>query len=204
MIHKVLLFLLQGSISLTRQLSYYRAYQNRVTRMIGRGNARILFSRGIHILSAGSSDFLQNYYINPLLNILNTPDQFADILLRSFSEFIQNLYELGARRIGVISLPPMGCLPAAITLFGAGNKSCVERLNNDAIMFNTKLENTTRLLMNRHSGLRLVAFNVYQPFLDIITNPTDNGTHLQNLNPHSTLDHDRVSYSQEEELRYLI
>jgi phospholipase/lecithinase/hemolysin len=29
--------------------------------------------------------------------------------------------------------------------------------------------------MNRHSGLRLVAFNVYQPFLDIITNPTDNG-----------------------------
>lgn len=81
----------------------------------------------------------------------------------------------------MISLPPMGCLPAAITLFGAGNKSCVERLNNDAIMFNTKLENTTRLLMNRHSGLRLVAFNVYQPFLDIITNPTDNGTHLQNL-----------------------
>ena len=104
----------------------------------------------------------------------------------------------------MISLPPMGCLPAAITLFGAGNKSCVERLNNDAIMFNTKLENTTRLLMNRHSGLRLVAFNVYQPFLDIITNPTDNGTHLQNLNPHSTLDHDRVSYSQEEEHRYLI
>ncbi|CAE6076073.1 unnamed protein product [Arabidopsis arenosa] len=164
-----------GAISLTRQLSYYRAYQNRVTRMIGRENARRLFSRGIHILSAGSSDFLQNYYINPLLNILNTPDQFADILMRSYSEFIQNLYELGARRIGVISLPPMGCLPAAITLFGAGNKSCVERLNNDAIMFNTKLETTTQLLMNRHSGLRLVAFNVYQPFLDIITNPIDNG-----------------------------
>ncbi|CAL9242957.1 unnamed protein product, partial [Arabidopsis halleri] len=140
--------------------------------MIRRENARRLFSRGIHILSAGSSDFLQNYYINPLLNILNTPDQFADILMRSYSELIvSNLYELGARRIGVISLPPMGCLPAAITLFGAGNKSCVERLNNDAIMFNTKLETTTQLLMNRHSGLRLVAFNVYQPFLDIITNP---------------------------------
>lgn len=106
----------------------------------------------------------------------------------------------------MISLPPMGCLPAAITLFGAGNKSCVERLNNDAIKFNTKLETTTQLLMNRHSGLRLVAFNVYQPFLDIITNPIDNGTrlHMQTLNPYSTLNHDRVSYSQEELLRYLI
>ncbi|KFK34547.1 hypothetical protein AALP_AA5G160400 [Arabis alpina] len=164
-----------GSITLTRQLSYYRAYQNRVTRMIGRENARKMFSKGIHILSAGSSDFLQNYYVNPLLNILNTPDQFSDILMRSYSDFIQNLYELGARRIGVISLPPMGCLPAAITLFGAGNKNCVERLNNDAVKFNRKLETTTQMLMKRHSGLKLVAFDAYQPLLDIITNPYDNG-----------------------------
>ncbi|XP_018483942.1 GDSL esterase/lipase At3g53100 [Raphanus sativus] len=164
-----------GAISLTRQLSYYRMYQNRVRGMIGRERARTMFSKSIHILSAGSSDFLQNYYVNPLLNILNTPEQFSDILMRSYSEFIQNLYELGARRIGVISLPPMGCLPAAITLFGAGNKSCVERLNNDAIMFNTKLETTTQTLMKRHSGLKLVAFNAYQPLMDIITNPYDNG-----------------------------
>lgn len=79
----------------------------------------------------------------------------------------------------MISLPPMGCLPAAITLFGAGNKSCVERLNNDAIMFNTKLETTTQTLMKRHSGLKLVAFNAYQPLMDIITNPYDNGMPLQ-------------------------
>lgn len=69
----------------------------------------------------------------------------------------------------------MGCLPAAITLFGFGNKSCVERLNHDAVMFNTKLERTTQTLMNRHSGLKLVVFNVYQPLLDIINNPYDNG-----------------------------
>ncbi|ESQ45178.1 hypothetical protein EUTSA_v10010500mg [Eutrema salsugineum] len=164
-----------GAISLTRQLSYYRTYQNRVTTMIGKEKARVLFSKAIHILSAGSSDFLQNYYLNPLLNIIYTPDQFSDILMRSYSNFIQNLYELGARRIGVISLPPMGCLPAAIILFGSKNTSCVERLNNDAVMFNTKLENTTQILMNRHSGLKLVAFDAYQPLLDIITNPYDNG-----------------------------
>ncbi|CAN8254659.1 unnamed protein product [Cochlearia groenlandica] len=164
-----------GAVSLPRQLTYYRAYQNRVARMIGRERARTLFSQGIHILSAGSSDFLQNYYVNPLLNILNTPDQFSDILMRSYSNFIRNLYELGARRIGVISLPPMGCLPAAIALFGLGNKGCVERLNNDAIMFNNKLETTSQRLMSRHSGLKLVAFDVYHPLLDIITNPYDNG-----------------------------
>lgn len=95
MIRKALLFLLQGAIPLTRQLSYYRAYQNRVTSMIGRERARTLFSKAIHILSAGSSDFIQNYYVNPLLNILNTPDQFSDVLMRSYSDFIQVLSKFG-------------------------------------------------------------------------------------------------------------
>lgn len=95
MIHKALLFLLQGAIPLTRQLSYYRTYQNRVTSMIGRERARTLFSKAIHILSAGSSDFIQNYYVNPLLNILNTPDQFSDVLMRSYSDFIQVLSKFG-------------------------------------------------------------------------------------------------------------
>uniref|UniRef100_A0A803QMM9 GDSL esterase/lipase n=1 Tax=Cannabis sativa TaxID=3483 RepID=A0A803QMM9_CANSA len=41
---------------------------------------------------------------------------------------------MGARRIGVASLAPLGCLPGAITIFGFGNNNyCVDRLNYDAI-----------------------------------------------------------------------
>ncbi|KAI4300390.1 hypothetical protein L6164_033775 [Bauhinia variegata] len=166
---------LYGAISLTQQVKYYQEYQTKVINMVGKAKANTIFSGAIHLLSAGSSDFIQNYYINPILNKLYSPDRFSDLLMRSYTDFIQNLYGLGARRIGVTTLPPTGCLPAAITLFGSGRNQCVERLNEDAILFNNKLNSTSQSLLNRLPGLKLVVFDIYQPLLDIITRPTDNG-----------------------------
>ncbi|KAL6500856.1 hypothetical protein OROHE_025351 [Orobanche hederae] len=163
------------ALTLQQQLAFYKDWQKRVVNLVGRAKANAIFSGGIHLISAGSSDFIQNYYINPILNTAFTPDQFSDILMRSYSTLIQNLYDLGARRIGVTTLPPTGCLPAAITLFGLGSNQCVERLNRDAVSFNNKLNTTSQILKTSFSGLRLVVFDIYQPLLDFITKPSDNG-----------------------------
>ncbi|CAN1201003.1 GDSL esterase/lipase At3g53100 [Linum perenne] len=164
-----------GAISLTAQLINYRAYQTRMVNLVGRDRARDIFSKGIHLLSAGTSDFIQNYYINPFLYGVLTPDRFTDVLMRSYSNFIQNLYRLGARRIGVTNLPPTGCLPAAITLFGLGSNQCVERLNRDASSYNQMLNRTSQILLQGMPDLKLVVFDIYQPLLDLITKPTDSG-----------------------------
>ncbi|KAL5742844.1 hypothetical protein ACOSP7_029576 [Xanthoceras sorbifolium] len=166
---------LYSAIPLTQQLNYYKEYQNKVVSMVGREKANNIFSRGIHLLSGGSSDFIQNYYINALLNRVYSPDRFSDILMNSYSSFVQNLYQLGVRRLGVTSLPPTGCLPAAITLFGGGSNQCVARLNQDAISFNNKLNTTSKSLVNKLPGLKLVVFNIYQPLLHMITTPGDSG-----------------------------
>lgn len=72
-------------------------------------------------------------------------------------------------------LPPTGCLPAAITLFGLGSNQCVERLNKDAISFNKKINSTSQSLQKKLPGLKLVVFDIYQPLLDMVTKPADNG-----------------------------
>lgn len=91
---------------------------------------------------------------------------------------LQNMYGRGVRKMGVTTLPPMGCLPAAITLFGSGSNQCVARLNQDAISFNNKLNITAQAMQDRLSGLNLVVFDIYQPLSDMITKPTDNGNSL--------------------------
>lgn len=89
---------------------------------------------------------------------------------------MQSLYGLGARRIGVTSLPPMGCLPASLTLFGGGaGGGCVERLNNDSLVFNTKLQVASDAVRKRHSDLKLVVFDIYNPLLNLIRDPTSAG-----------------------------
>ncbi|XP_073157714.1 GDSL esterase/lipase At5g03820-like [Henckelia pumila] len=166
---------LYQTMTLSQQLANYKEWQRNVVNLVGTDKANDTFSKGIHLLSAGTSDFIQNYYINPILNIVYTTDQFSNKLMNYYSSFIQNLYHLGARRIGVTSLPPTGCLPAAITLFGLGSNQCVTRLNQDAVSFNNKLNITSQNLKARLPGLKLVVFDIYNPLMDIIAKPTDSG-----------------------------
>ncbi|XP_050214988.1 GDSL esterase/lipase At5g22810 [Mercurialis annua] len=166
---------LYHAIPLTLQLQYYKDYQKKMMRIAGPSNASAIISEAIYLLSAGSSDFVQNYYINPLFNKRFTPDQFSDILIQSYSHFIRELYYLGARRIGVTSLPPLGCLPAAITIFGFDSNECVARLNRDAVSFNNKLNATSQILLSKLPGAKIVVFDIYQPLYDLVTKPSDYG-----------------------------
>ncbi|CAL9051454.1 unnamed protein product [Musa banksii] len=166
---------LYQAISLTQQLQYYKEYQSKVERVAGKPKAAALFAGAIYLLSAGSSDYVQNYYINPLLSGSYTPDQFSDLLLQSFTTFVQNLYNIGGRRVGVTSLPPMGCLPAAVTLFGGGSNGCVARLNKDAVAFNKKMNAAAQALKKSHPQLKLVVFDIYNPLLDLIDHPGKSG-----------------------------
>ncbi|KAJ6386231.1 hypothetical protein OIU77_029242 [Salix suchowensis] len=166
---------LYNAIPLSQQLENYKEYQNKIVGIAGKSNASSIISDSIYLISAGSSDFVQNYYINPLLYKVYTPDQFSDILIQSYTDFIKDLYKLGARKIGVTSLPPLGCLPAAVTIFGSDSNECVAKLNKVAVSFNKKLNSTAQSLVNKLSGLNMLVFDIYQPLYDLVTKPADFG-----------------------------
>ncbi|CAN1282792.1 GDSL esterase/lipase At5g03810 [Linum perenne] len=111
--------------------------------------------------------------IQRLMTLTNTDLKWS-VLTRNVV-MRQNLYGLGARRIGVTTLPPTGCLPASITLFGLGSNECVEKLNWDATSFNQKLNTTSQSLVEGLPGLKLVVFDVYNPLLNMIKKPSDSG-----------------------------
>lgn len=167
---------LYNSISLTQQLQFFHQYQSKLTGVVGQQNASSTVSQALYILSSGASDFVQNYYINPLLLKTYTVSQFIDaLILPMVSRFVQTLHKSGARRIGITSLPPMGCLPAAITLFGHGSNDCVARLNQDALLYNSKLNTTVKRLGSKLPGLKIAVFDIYTALLDIVKHPSDNG-----------------------------
>ncbi|MQL87200.1 hypothetical protein Taro_019743 [Colocasia esculenta] len=246
------------AIPLPQQLEYYKEYQSKLAQVAGSKKASSIISEALYILSAGSSDFVQNYYLNPWLNKVYSPDDFSSILIGIFSSFIKflramqtglpslrgvpapfsrrasiavtlhwsgagaacagagpmglcgvlartvarvmvgkelrgfkrqrmeeiklemdyhiwDLHGLGARKIGVTSLPPFGCLPATITLFGGGSNDCIQNLNNDAKNFNQKLTAEVNSLTKQYSDLKLVVFDIYKPFYDLVQSPSKYG-----------------------------
>ncbi|CAA3020644.1 GDSL esterase lipase At5g22810 [Olea europaea subsp. europaea] len=164
-----------NTIPLSQQVEFYKDYQKKLVGIAGKSNASSIISGSVYLISDGSSDFVQNYYINPLLYKVYTTDQFSDILLQSYTKFIQELYKLGARKIGVTTLPPLGCVPAVITIFGEDSNECVQKANKAAISFNNKLNATSQNLQSKLSGLNLVLLDIYQPLYDLVTKPSDNG-----------------------------
>ncbi|CAJ1955824.1 unnamed protein product [Sphenostylis stenocarpa] len=162
---------LYHAIPLSQQLEHYKESQNILMGIVGPSNASSIISGAVYLISAGNSDFIQNYYINPLLYKVYTADEFSDILMQHYTSFIQ-----ASRKIGVTTLPPMGCLPAAITLFGSDSNDCVVRLNSDAVNFNKKLNTTSQSIQKSLSGLKLVILDIYQPLYDLVTKPAENGT----------------------------
>jgi len=88
----------------------------------------------------------------------------------------QNLYALGARKIGVTTLPPIGCMPVFITMFGYPTNKCVETVNAVAIDFNKKFNFATENLIKKLPDAKLVILDIYQPLYDLIIKPSDYGT----------------------------
>ncbi|KAI5388891.1 GDSL esterase/lipase At5g22810 [Lathyrus oleraceus] len=165
-----------NTISMNEQLEFFKDYQRELMKIAGKPKALSIISDGIYFIGSGSCDFLLNYYINPVRYNAYTPYQYSDILVQSYSDFIQNLYALGARKIGVTTILPIGCLPAAITIFGFRSiNKCVTKLNNVAIYFNQKLNSTTLNLRKKLPGVNLVVLDTNQLSYNIVNNPSQYG-----------------------------
>lgn len=52
----------------------------------------------------------------------------------------QTLYKLGARKVAVFGLGPIGCAPAEIAQFGTNGSACVDWVNNLVALFNNRLK----------------------------------------------------------------
>lgn len=88
---------------------------------------------------------------------------------------MQDLYALGARRFGVFSAPPIGCVPSQRTLGGGIQRQCAEDYNEAAKLFNSKLSANMKSLNSKLPDSRMVYIDVYTPILDIILYPTKYG-----------------------------
>ncbi|XP_051135728.1 GDSL esterase/lipase APG-like isoform X2 [Andrographis paniculata] len=167
--------LLTHVISMSQQLVHYKEYQGKLAKAAGSVGAATIIKDALYLVSAGSSDFIQNYYVNPLLNKAYSPNQYSSYLVGIFTSFVKNLHSMGARRIGVTSLPPLGCLPAARTIFSFHESGCVSRINADAQQFNKKINSAAAKLQKQLPGLKIVVFDVFKPLYDIIADPKKNG-----------------------------
>ncbi|XP_058197486.1 GDSL esterase/lipase At5g45960-like [Rhododendron vialii] len=164
---------LSNVISLPKQLEYFKEYQKRVELVIGRKRTKNLVKNALYIVSAVTNDFVVNYFTVPIRRKRYSLPDYMEVSLQQVQQFMQGLLGQGARRIGVVGLPPMGCLPVVITLNSNNailNRGCVDYFSSVARHHNLMLQSKLNTMQSNlfESAVRVIYIDVYGPLFDMI------------------------------------
>ncbi|XP_062229333.1 GDSL esterase/lipase At4g26790-like [Phragmites australis] len=166
-------------IPLWEEVEYFKEYQRRLRRHVGSSEARRIVSDALYIVSIGTNDFLENYFLFVTGRFAQfTVGEFEDFLVAQAEWFLAEIHRLGARRVTFAGLSPIGCLPLERTL-NTLRGGCVEEYNQVAREYNVKVLDMLHRLCASRPGLKVAYINVYQNMLDLINDPSTLG--LENV-----------------------
>ncbi|CAI9263996.1 unnamed protein product [Lactuca saligna] len=166
---------LVGVFSFADQLKQFKEYIEKLNRIVGEERTQSILANSLFLVVAGSDDLANTYFTIGIRRLQYDIPSYTELMVSSASNFIQDIYQLGARRIGVFGAPPIGCLPSQRTLGGGGLRVCAEEYNKAAEIYNNKLQQELAYLTKTHAQSRVLYLDIYNPILAIIENPVQYG-----------------------------
>ncbi|KAM0851270.1 hypothetical protein ACQ4PT_052528 [Festuca glaucescens] len=158
---------IMGVISMEQQLVYYDEYRRKLVGITGEEETKRIINDALFVVCAGTDDIANTYYTTPLRRVQYDIPSYVDLLLDGIESFLRNMSSRGAKRIGFVGLPPIGCLPSQRTLGGGPRRSC-ER-NAAAQLYNTKVQELIRELGKDMVGFpNLFYINIYTVVQDLV------------------------------------
>ncbi|MED6156792.1 hypothetical protein PIB30_017786 [Stylosanthes scabra] len=104
-------------MNMDTQLEKFEQRLERIRGGVGDAKANNIVKNALFVISSGTNDMLYNAYLFPARMMqFGSVSSYHDFLLQNLDAFIQKLYEVGARMIVVVGLPPIGCLPIEVTI----------------------------------------------------------------------------------------
>ncbi|KAG6398908.1 hypothetical protein SASPL_140379 [Salvia splendens] len=139
-----------------------RAQQNQIDRKVVKDS--------LFLIESGSNDIFS--YFDPSTS---TPDAYMQSMLGQIHNFVDNIVCLGARRVALFGLGPVGCVPARSNLPGAPLGKCYDKLNKMVKKYNMGLQNLVKDLARTHPGTIAVFGHVYETIQTYRAHPTHYG-----------------------------
>ncbi|KAJ7953159.1 GDSL esterase/lipase [Quillaja saponaria] len=164
-----------ASLSLDQQLSMFRYVIEKLEADIGLYRTLLILRKSIYIVSIGNDDISNTYYLTPFRSFHYDEDAYTDMLINLASTFYQELYGVGARRIGVVNLGPLGCIPIQRTINGGLSRQCADKVTETTVLFNKKLASLVITLNKKFPGAKFVYLDAYSLLMGIIENPGQYG-----------------------------
>ncbi|BAF09986.1 GDSL esterase/lipase At1g71250 [Oryza sativa Japonica Group] len=176
-------------VTLTKQIVYFAATKSKMmSNGGGDGNSSSasasaiddLLSKSLFLISDGGNDLFA-FLRQSNRTASQVPSFYAD-LLSNYTRHVQALYSLGARRFGIIDVPPIGCVPSVRVTSQAGATRCVDAANDLARGFNSGLRSAMARLAGSGAlpGMRYSVGSSYNVVSYLTANPAAAGFKVVN------------------------
>lgn len=168
-------YILFGRIPMNKQLEYFANTKAQIVAQLGEAAGMELVSKAIYASVLGSNDYVNNYYqpLSPIGNL--TSVEVSDLLIRDYRGQLTRLYSMGARKIVVAALGPLGCIPFQLTFRFSRNGECSEKVDAEARMFNAGLLDLVKQLNAELPGAMFVYADAYKSVAEMIATPSQFG-----------------------------
>ncbi|VAI60954.1 unnamed protein product [Triticum turgidum subsp. durum] len=152
-----------ASLPLSKQVEYFADTKANMTEESGGNSTEIdaLLSRSLFLISDGGNDMFEFVLKGrPIIEF----ESFHRDLLSNYTKYVQTLYGLGARRFGLIDVPPVGCVPMMRAIFfrSFGLDGCLFPASDLARGFNKKLSIEMAELAASLPGMRYSVGSSYK------------------------------------------
>ncbi|KAJ3672096.1 hypothetical protein LUZ60_006817 [Juncus effusus] len=163
-------------IRIMKQLEYFEQYQDRLSAIIGTEQAARLVNKGLVLITIGGNDFVNNYYLVPFSA---RSREFALIdyvpyVISEFKKVLARIYELGARRVLVTGMGPVGCAPAELAQRSRDGE-CDPELQRVPDLWNPQLLKMLSELNSQIGSDVFISINAHKSQMNFFSNPQQFG-----------------------------
>ncbi|XP_008463972.2 GDSL esterase/lipase At1g06990 [Cucumis melo] len=168
---------ISGVIPVLKQIDLFENYIKKLKRIVGEEEAKKILGDGLTVVSAGTNDFIFNFYDIPRRSLEYNINGYQAFVQNRLQSFIQGLYQLGCRNMIVAGLPPIGCIPVQETLAfqDPKDRKCIQNQNSDSQNYNINLTKLLHDLQELLPGSKIHYIDIYNPMIDMINNPQKYG-----------------------------
>ncbi|KAJ4876838.1 GDSL esterase/lipase [Raphanus sativus] len=160
-------------ISVWDQLTYFKQYISTIKQHFGEKKAQDILDHSFFVVCSSSNDLAHTFMAQ---SHKYDRTSYANFLADSAVKFVRELHKLGAKKIGVFSAVPVGCVPLQRTVFGGlFTRGCFKPLNNMAKQFNARLSPALESLDKELDGV-ILYIDVYDTLFDMIQHPAKYAT----------------------------
>ncbi|XP_059670789.1 GDSL esterase/lipase At5g33370-like [Cornus florida] len=181
-------------VSLRDQIKQFETVCGNITEVLGASKGNSLLSNSLYLITIGSNDIFD--YQHSLRSRAIPPQTFLATLHDTCQPFevtqsiyyqhndlefesqtiliytmVEDLYNLGARKFGIISVPPIGCCPFQRFLKRSEDGGCFEELNNLAQAFYDAIRDVLTNFSTEFVEVKYSFGNAYAMTTSIIHNP---------------------------------